>query len=131
MYSRPIKEPAEVKVPVLYINGKETDYTRFPNWKEGAVIHLFNFYQAIQNSPSIAGRAFMKRFGNKYPLAYQRITPSQENIEHFPFWLAGFLKKCVNMEINSYQMGYRKYLVQNRQINRAGYEEIIRLDWHP
>ena len=48
MYSRPVTEPKEIKVPVLYINGKETDYTRFPNWKEGAIVNLFKFYTACE-----------------------------------------------------------------------------------
>jgi hypothetical protein len=131
MYSRPVSEPKEVRVPVLYINGKETNYTRFPNWKEGAVVNLFKFYTACEQGPSIAGKAFVRRFGNQFPTVYQRITPSFEDVKRFPEWMAGFLEKCIHDSLSHYQMGYRLYPVTNRQINMTEYEEDIRLDWHP
>jgi hypothetical protein len=128
MYSRPAQQPEKISVPVLYVNDTLRNYTRLPNWKEGAILNLGKFYIGTKDKVSQPERVFKQRFGDRLPSVGPKIYPDSAAYQAFPAWYAGYLSICFNTEVYSYKLGYREFAVDNNNIQRQ-YHETIRMDW--
>jgi hypothetical protein len=132
MYAHPTQKSDTKELLFISINGKNLNYTSLPNWTEGNIINTVNYYDRYQQGNNWAHRVWINRFGTpKTPfqkLTYNRLVPTQIQIETYPEWISNYIENAIDQPVHSILITRKKYSNELQRLVPTG-EETVLLDY--